>query len=388
MRDGKVAGGDNVAPADAVGPSKWHYPGPAGLAFEHAFSIGLPPDAPEHLRQCADDLAALWKSRYGGDIRRSDRGEGFAILPPRENPRELRTLIALGSPAENPAVKAALEGLDARVEAARARLFGRDFAGEDIGLILLRPRRADPFSATLVVWGSTPASYRQLWARFGQRVHLEGDRGRWWFDYALFDRRTCGPESFLAVGFFDHGWRFEPSLLFEGSTELRARMTGSNWVVAGEGNQTWLSGLAPESIESPRGPVDFDRSAGIDAGALTIQGEKFEHGLGVTPPATIRWRLGRRYSKLRAKVGLERTGSKFLARYEAERVQFEVWADGFCVAASPILSATDGIAELTVDIRGADLVELRAVNTTKFVWHYGPAGWGEAELSAEPGQKE
>jgi hypothetical protein len=33
-----------------------------------------------------------------------------------------------------------------------------------------------------------------------------------------------------------------------------------------------------------------------------------------------------------------------------------------------------------VDISGADLLELRAINTTKFVWHYGPAGWGDAEL--------
>jgi hypothetical protein len=82
-------------------------------------------------------------------------------------------------------------------------------------------------------------------------------------------------------------------------------------------------------------------------------------------------------------VGLEHTGAKFPLRYENERVQFEVWADGARVAASPVLSATDGLAEIEAAIEGADRLELRAVNTSKLVWHFGPVGWGDARLSAK-----
>ena len=381
VRSGKVEGGSNIVPAADAGPSKWHFPGPAGSAFEHPFSVSVPAKGAGPLGECAVELARLWGDRYGGAVRFVNPQTGFAAFAPRQDERELRSLVAFGSPDENPAVRAALEGVDVRVEARKVTLFGRAFEGEDIGLILLRPHPTDFRAATLVVWGSTPTSYRQLWQRFGNVVHLEGDRGRWWFDYAVFDRRTCGPDTFLAVGFFGHEWRFDPSLLFEGSAELRARMPGGPWALerSGEG-RVWLSTLAPDSIESRRGPVGFDRSAGVDAGALMIQGEEFGHGIGVIPPATVRWSLGGRFSQFRAKVGLERTGTEFPARYEAEKVQFEVWADGNRIAASPILSATDGLAELAVDIRGADLLELRAINTTKFVWHYGPAGWGDAEL--------
>jgi len=383
IRDGKFAGGENAEPAAG---GKCLYPGPAGFAFEHPFAIALPPDAPDHLERCADELAAAWAARYGGTLRRCDPAEGFAAFPP-EVAEQPRTLIALGSPDENPAVKAALEGLDVAVAPGRVRFFGREFAGDDVGLIALRPDASDPRAATLVVWCSTPAAYGQLWGRFGHVVHLEGDRGRWWFDYAIFDRKTCGPDSFLAVGYFDHDWGFDPRLLFEGSAELRAKIPGTHWPSRAassiaSGGRAWLSALAPESVESRRGPVAFDRSAGVDIGPLVIQGERFGRGIGMVPPAKATWKLAGRFATFRAKVGLEHTGAGYPLRYEAERVQFEVWADGECVAASPVLSATDGLFELATDIRGAAVLELRAVNATKLVWHFGPVGWGDAELTA------
>ena len=385
LRDGAVTGGQNVAAASELGPSKWHYPGPAGYAFEHPFAIALPPDAPEHLSRCAEELAAAWKSRYGGSVRRTDAAAGFGAFPPELAARP-RTLIAPGSREENPVVKAALEGLDVMVAEGEVRFFGHTFRGQDIGLIILRPDAQHPWGATLAVWGATPNAYRQLWGRFGHVVHLEGDRGRWYFDYAVFDRKTCGPDSFLAVGYFGHDWGFDPRLLFEGSADLRARIPGSHWPdpqssSSSSSSSNRLSALPPEFIESRRGPVAFDRSAGVDGGPLMIQSERFERGIGMVPPATVRWRLGGRFAGFRARVGLERTGARYPLRHEAERVEFEVWADGARVAASPAMSATDGIFELAADVRGVQVLELRAVNATKFVWHFGPVGWGDAELT-------
>ncbi|HRT94917.1 MAG TPA: NPCBM/NEW2 domain-containing protein [Planctomycetota bacterium] len=374
IRDGQFAGGQNVvAEHTDRGPSKWRYPGPAGFAFENPFRIVVPEDAPDHLAACAAQFAATWKERWGGT--------GIFPVTPTAAARP-HTVIALGSPAENPAVRAALDGLNIAVAPGSARLFGRQFTGDDIGLILLLPNALDPSAATLVVWGSTPESYRQLWGRFGHVVHLEGDRGRWYFDYAVFDRKTSGPDSFLAIGWFDHEWRFDPQLLFEGSAELRAAIPGGHWATEpSRDGRLWLSTLPPDRLESRRGPLAFDRSAGVDAGPLVIQGQRFERGIGMIPPATAAWSLHGRFARFRARVGLERTGMKYPLRYANERVRFEVWADGACVAASPVLSATDGLFELTADIRGAGQIELRAVNATKFVWHFGPVGWGEAELT-------
>ncbi|MHC4253679.1 MAG: hypothetical protein ACYS9X_31570, partial [Planctomycetota bacterium] len=53
------------------GPSKWHYPGPACVAFEHAFAVALPERAPAHLAACADELSEVWRARYRGEVRRT-----------------------------------------------------------------------------------------------------------------------------------------------------------------------------------------------------------------------------------------------------------------------------------------------------------------------------
>jgi hypothetical protein len=371
---------ENVEPWTGGGPSKLHYPGPACAVFESAFAVALPKNAPAHLVACADELAATWRRRYRADMRRSDAREGLSVFDPRaEGDVHPRTLVALGSPDENPAVRASLSGLDVRVDAGRARVFGREFEGDDIAIAMLRPNRDDPRSGTLVVWGSTGASYRQLWARFANNVDWEGDRGRWWFDYAVFDRKTCGPDTFLAVGFFDHEWRFDGTLLFEGSAELRAKVRGTHWPAAAPSRA--LSSVPPVAIDSPRGPVGFDRSAGVDTGTLSIQGKTFERGIGMLPPATVTWKLGARYAKLAVTVGLERTGGEFETRHGQERVRFEIWGDGERRAASGVLSATSGSRELEADLTGVETLELRAVPATRQVWHCGPVGWGGAGLA-------
>ncbi|MBM4041862.1 MAG: hypothetical protein FJ290_25470, partial [Planctomycetes bacterium] len=183
IRGGKFADGENVEAATDAAPSKWHYPGPAGFAFESPFTIALPQGAPEHLARCADELSTTWKERWGGTVPPHTGWKpvpppsqnGGTGVPPVAPPR---TLIALGSPQENPAVKAALDPPDVFVAHGVVRLCGREFRGDDIGVILLRP--GSP--AALVVCGSTPDAYRQLWGRLGHVVHLEGDRGRWYFD--------------------------------------------------------------------------------------------------------------------------------------------------------------------------------------------------------------
>jgi len=374
LRGGKIETAEN---AEAVkGGGKWQYPGPAGFAFERPFAIALPAEPVDHLARCAEELTALWQRRFGGIPRRTFPEDGA--------PEGVDTLIAFGTPEENPAVRDALLGMDVRVEKGWARLFGQEFEGEDIGVILVVPAGEGRTTATLAVWGSTPESYGQLWWRFGHSVNWEGDRGRWWFDYAVFDRRTCGRDTFLAVGFFDGRWQFDERLLFRGSDAHRKTIPGSQWALTElppTDGGVWLSSLAPEEVQCKRGPVAFDRSAGFDEGALMIQGQRFEHGVGMTPPTTARWRIDGRYATFTATVGLQQTDPDSEIRFKAERVRFEVWGDGEKLAESPILDAVGGVHKMAADVSGVEILTLRAANTTGHVWHYGPVGWGNAALA-------
>jgi len=380
---------ENVEAWTGPGVSKLSYPGPAGAAFEGVFGLALPKVGRDHHVRCLDGFGRLWRERYGGEPRRVELGRSARFFAEKADAKMQRTLVAVGSPAENPETATALRGLDVSVEPGTVRIFGREFNGEDIGLIMLRPSAAVRGAGRLVIWGSTPESYRQLWSRFGQAVDWEGDRGRWWFDYAVFDRKTSGPETFLVVGFFDHRWEFDGGLLFEGSGELRGKATGTHWPSGGavavglapdERGAVWLSTIPPEAVKTSRGPVAFDRSAGVDAGPLRVAGAEHERGIGMVPPAFAEWRLGGRYGWLRVTVGLRRTGEKYPIRYEAERVVFEVLGDGKLLAASNEMSSTSGTAELDVDLSGVDVLELRASCATRHVWHYGPVGWADARL--------
>ena len=385
VRRGVIETMENAERWAGSGPDKSSYPGPAGAAFDDAFALCLPANPPEHLTACADAFSARWQRLYGHPPRRADAvatnpAAAFGALSGGGR----RTLVALGSPRENPVVREALAGIDVRVSAASVRLFGRTFDGEHPGVILLRPINRQ--TGVLVIWGGTPQAYRQLWDRFGQAVDWEGDRGRWWFDYAVFDTRTLGPETFLAVGYFNHQWQFDPALLFEGSEALRAASPARHWpaakaaTAADDNGRTRLSAVVPAAIDSPRGPVVFDGSAGVDGGPLLIQGKRFDHGLGVIPPAAITWRLNGAYRSLTVSVGLERTGSAYPTRYQEERVCLEIRGDGRLLASSPELSATSGVEKLTADLTGVMELELKAAPQTSHIWHYGPVGWGEAIL--------
>ncbi|MHC4248865.1 MAG: NPCBM/NEW2 domain-containing protein, partial [Planctomycetota bacterium] len=133
-------------------------------------------------------------------------------------------------------------------------------------------------------------------------------------------------------------------------------------------------------------PVGFDRSAAPDGGVLTIHGKPYAHGIGMVPPATARWLLGKRFVTFRAEVGLERTDTPFESRRKAERVAFEVWgrheggSDARLLAASRELGSGDAPEPLEADVSGLDEIELRAVPTSTQIWHVGAVAWGDASL--------
>ena len=338
--------------------------GPACAVFERRVALFMPEFPSPGQTAAANELLGLWRARFGGAL--NSYSTKSPMMP---NHVPLTAFVSHGPSGGPPPFSSPNLTVGSDV----VTFFGHEFRGEDVGVILRRP-----LGDGLQVLGTTDASYRQIWTRFVNDIDWEGDRGRWWFDYAIYDRRTTGADTFLAVGFYDARGRFDPGLMFRGSDEARARNPGSAWPSPARHPASWLSQIPPVALTTSRGPVGFDRSS--HTGPLSIQGETHERGVGMTPPCTVSWNLEKRYTRLTTSVGLARTGDRFPIRFEQERIRFEVWTDGALAAVSPIMSATSGTHSFDVDLTNVGTLELRAVPTTTQLWHYGPVGWAEASL--------
>ncbi|MCP2254991.1 3',5'-cyclic AMP phosphodiesterase CpdA [Prauserella aidingensis] len=153
--------------------------------------------------------------------------------------------------------------------------------------------------------------------------------------------------------------------------------------------KTRVSALPFLAENNTHGPVERDRTNGgpapADRGAITIDGETYEHGLGMLAPASATVYAGGRCSRLTAEAGLDDNipqGSQRrpLPGDDVGDVEFVVEADGEEVYRSGVVR--QGEAAVTVDaaIDGADTVRLIAEDADgSSSWDY--ADWGEATLT-------
>lgn len=106
------------------------------------------------------------------------------------------------------------------------------------------------------------------------------------------------------------------------------------------------------------GPVEKDMSNGGtgagDGTPLTLNGTVFAKGLGAHANGTVRYFLGGRCSAFNATVGIDD------AQPTRGSVKFSVVADGTAKATTPVLGPTSAPLPLTVDVTGAQYVELVA----------------------------
>ncbi|MGE9808121.1 endo-alpha-N-acetylgalactosaminidase family protein [Janibacter sp. G1551] len=128
------------------------------------------------------------------------------------------------------------------------------------------------------------------------------------------------------------------------------------------------------------GPVELDQSNGeVDSGdgqPLTLDGVRFEKGLGAHAPSEVVYYTGGSCNTFRAVVGIDD------AQATRGTVQFSVKADGKTVATSPVQTATSANHELTADITGATEVTLVA-DTTADGNGNDHADWADATFVCE-----
>jgi chitodextrinase/glucose/arabinose dehydrogenase len=112
----------------------------------------------------------------------------------------------------------------------------------------------------------------------------------------------------------------------------------------------YLSDLTWVSATNGTGPVEKNRSNGGavagDGGTLTMGGETFAKGLGVSAASEIVYRLEGQWSKFKANIGVDDEVGN------AGSVQFQVWADGQRIWQSSVLGGDFGNAPIEIDVAG------------------------------------
>ncbi len=114
------------------------------------------------------------------------------------------------------------------------------------------------------------------------------------------------------------------------------------------------------------GPWQFGKHGDLGAPGgkrITVQGRLSDKGLGVHPwdrsTTSVRYRLGRTALAFRAAVALNDTAENF----GDHGVIFEVLGDGRSLAVSRPIKARDDFDTCHLDVRGIDVLELRATTT-------------------------
>lgn len=318
-------------------------------------------------RREAEHFAAEWQARYGD--------------PPRVKPdSEVAdedianfNLLLFGGPAVNEVSRKVADGLPVNFEDGVFMLGDGRFDRGDMGLLICHPNPLNPERMVAMAAGNSPAALYQAYDRTGLWFNWSAYDKHKWFDYAVFDSRTIGPETFCQVGFFDNqwqlsagggsagggaAWKADPSLARALVPQAFPSLkSAAEW----QESEVLLSDVRPIVIEQPRGAVGFNRS--YVGRAIRLGEETFGRGLGVKPPSKLSFALARQFRRFSATVGLtEGFGGRMSADGTgAEQVVFEVWGDGKLLNSSPPLNWTESgrsWARIAADVRGVAVLTL------------------------------
>jgi len=139
---------------------------------------------------------------------------------------------------------------------------------------------------------------------------------------------------------------------------------------------THLDQLTPLQSRVGWGRLGIRGDLGYEGKAVCVGGRRYEHAISSHPPARILYYLGGSASTFRCKVALNDDvplGSSY--------ADFAVIADGSEVAHARYVVAGEVPRDLSVEIAGAQLLEL-TVSSAR--WPYSHAVWLEPELDALP----
>jgi len=341
-------------------------------------------------RREAERFVWEWELRYGEPCRLKPDDE----VDPSDIERF--NLLLFGGPAVNRVSGRIAEGLPVAIEEGAIKAGERSYEGADVGVMLCYPNPLNRDRMIALVAGACPGALFQAYDRFGLWFDREVYDKQKWFDYAVYDARTNGPETYRAVGFFDNCWRLpsrkEPCPLgggkqWEGLAEFRERNLPQRFPRFAETpeielEQVYVSDLLPASIRQYRGAVGIDRS--YAGGRIEIASRLFEKGLGTMAPSEISYDVGGRFRRFNAVVGFTEGFRGMPAPAEGEAVVFEVWGDGKRLWRSPAMRWQEGqqrCEEVMASVRGVQRLTLKTLPAEGERRLRGAAAWGDPVLA-------
>ena len=351
--------------------------GPLEHAFMTPFNV-IPGAALDvEAATAAAALNAQWKSRFA--------------TPCRQNPGALTdplNTILIGTPQTNDLIARIAGRLPVKWTERGIRFGGRDYSGDNLGLMLCYPNPLNPSRYFVLFSGTTPRSYEDIHVRFGNWFDWVPYDYRKHFDFAIFDDLTCGrhPESFLTWGFFGEDWQFNEATTFHAVPAFRKTLVPRVFPMI-DLAKLEINGGRPASVHLDESFVAsesvakeyLERNRTLDGGPLQLLGRNYLRGLCCRFPCSLTFPAGgyKRFAAT-AGVGWDGVTEPCEDRKTFEKVHVTVQADGKPVFEAGGQTWRSEPLKIDVDISGAKSITLAANGGLS--WLNGSFVWADASL--------
>jgi len=203
-------------------------------------------------------------------------------------------LILIGSPDTNRLMARIMPKLPVRLNGNTITCGDRTWQGADLGMKLCYPNPLNPQRYVVVLAATGYNGMLGINSRFGNWFRWVVYHNRDWFDYAVFDDRTFGPDSFLEVGFFDSSWKLGESDRWNRPADFagpRRRVPEIPSIDAAPARFS-LSSLRPAAYVTRKGFIGFDQTP--DGKPIVDADGKQCKGLMMLAPASVTYVLNGR----------------------------------------------------------------------------------------------
>jgi pimeloyl-ACP methyl ester carboxylesterase len=360
--------------------------------LRNSFIIVVGTSGPEalkiSLKRAAKRFVSSWRNRYFATPRLFEDHQVTSTMLKNNN------LILYGGASENSVTAGLLESSASRgvvpvieISDGKCKVSGREFSpfsSDSLGAIFVTGNPYNLQRRAAIIWGSSWRALEGIDSRFGNSFDWTVFENRKWFDYAVFDEKTSGPETFLEVGLLDTSGKIQYSWGRESEVDLPGSLPRFQDVSEIDQDSLLLEELVPASVQQSRCSVGFGRSS--LGGWITLGASLLKHktGLGVKAPSRISYLLKGGFKRFKATVGADLRGRSIKElkpiRVANGQMKFSVFCDGREVYCSPALGPLDQPLDIDVNVQGVQEMELRVLPASKYEWHLGCGAWGRATL--------
>lgn len=255
---------------------------------------------------------------------------------------------------------------------------GHKLDAPDLGSLILYPNTEYAQDKMVVMLSANaPEAAFQLWGRFGNWFNWGVYDSKKYFDYAVFDSRSCSPETMLLLGWFGTDWRVDSGKYFTGDKNLRdtaAPQCYPPFTAPPDSETLSLSELMPSKIDQMRGALGFGR--GFFGENLGNPGS-----LGMRAPCILEYKLDGQFNAFTSTVTLRNSPETNMCqqREKGEAVRFTVFGDGKKIK-ERIVTWKKPQAHVAADLTGVKVLKLECVPSSGPSWLHSGAAWLEPVL--------